>query len=77
MYQEVLQTSKLQTKEYQKMIRIIPQNGLKVINPETMKALPMGGAVIRELNTYWNARLVDGDIKVEDLKNPIKVEVKK
>lgn len=50
------------------MIKIIPKTGLKVIDPSTRKALPNGGTVIRALDTYWTARLADGDIKTEDLK---------
>lgn len=54
------------------MIRIIPKENLKVIDPSTRKTLPKEGTVIRALDTYWNARLADGDIKTEDLKTPKK-----
>lgn len=49
------------------MLRIIPKDGLKVMNPDTLRRVPKDGIVIRNMNTYWNRRLKDGDIKVEDL----------
>ena len=38
------------------MIRIIPKEGLKVINPDTMKKVPKDGIVIKEMNTFWKRR---------------------
>ncbi len=49
------------------MYRIIPKDGLKVINPDTMKRVPKEGIVIKEMNTFWNRRLNDKDITIEDL----------
>lgn len=49
------------------MLRIIPKEGLKVISPDTLKRVPKEGIVIRKMNTFWNRRLNDGDIKAEDL----------
>lgn len=49
------------------MYKIIPKKDLKVINPDTMKRLPEDGVVISKMNTYWNRRLEDKDITVEDL----------
>ncbi len=49
------------------MIKIIPKDGLKVINPDTLKRVPKSGTVIPKMNTYWNRRKKDGDITTEDL----------
>lgn len=49
------------------MFKIIPKKDLKVINPDTMKRLPEDGVVVPKMNTYWNRRLKDKDITVEDL----------
>ncbi|RLA58276.1 MAG: hypothetical protein DRQ78_12300 [Epsilonproteobacteria bacterium] len=49
------------------MIKIIPKDGLKVINPETLRRVSKDGVVVRKLNTFWKRRLEDGDITVEDL----------
>jgi len=49
------------------MYKIIPKENLKVINPDTLKRVPKDGIVIRKMNSFWNRRLDDGDIKVEDL----------
>ena len=60
------------------MIRITPKEGLKVINPETLKRLPKDGIVIRKMDTFWKRREKDGDITVEKLtvKKPQKKEEK-
>jgi hypothetical protein len=49
------------------MFKIIPKNGLKVINPDTMKRVPKDGTIIREVTTYWKNRKNDKDITIEDL----------
>jgi hypothetical protein len=49
------------------MIKIIPKEGLKVINPDTMKRVPKYGIVIPKITTYWKNRLKDKDITIEDL----------
>jgi len=49
------------------MIRIIPKEGLKVINPDTMKRVPKDGIVIPKITTYWKNRKNDKDITIEDL----------
>lgn len=49
------------------MIKITPKDGLKVINPDTMKRVPRDGTVIPKMTTYWNNRKKDGDISIEDL----------
>ena len=49
------------------MIRIIPKDGLKVINPDTMKKVPKEGIVIPKMNTFWKRREKDKDITIEDL----------
>ena len=49
------------------MIRIIPKEGLKVINPDTMKRVPKDGIVIPKKTTYWKNRENDKDITIEDL----------
>ncbi len=59
------------------MIRVIPKEGLKVINPDTMKRVPKEGIVIPKMNTYWNRRLKDKDITIKDLKKSKKDVSKK
>lgn len=59
------------------MIKIIPKDGLKVINPDTLKRVPKDGIVIRKMTTFWNNRLKDNDITIEDLKKVKKVVSKK
>ena len=59
------------------MYRIIPKDGLKVINPETLKRVPKEGIVIPKLNTYWNRREQDKDITVEKIGKKAKVTSKK
>lgn len=49
------------------MIKIIPKDNLKVINPATLKRVPKEGIVIKEMNTFWKRRLNDKDITIEDL----------
>jgi len=49
------------------MIKIIPKEGLKVINPDTMKRVPKDGIVIPKITTYWKNRKNDKDITIEDL----------
>ncbi len=49
------------------MIKIIPKEGLKVINPDTMKRVPKDGIVIKKMDTFWKRRLNDKDITIEDL----------
>ncbi len=56
------------------MIRITPLNGLKVINPLTMKPLLKDGIVVVKMSTHWNNRLKDGDIKVTKITTPKKKE---
>jgi len=46
------------------MFRIIPKDGLKVINPSTMKRVPKEGSVIPKKTTYWNRREEDGDVTI-------------
>lgn len=61
------------------MIKIIPKDGLKVINPVTMKRVPKEGIVIKKMNTFWKRRLNDKDITIEDLskkKSPKQVSQK-
>ena len=50
------------------MIKIIPKNGLKVINPQTLKALPKDGILITQLSTFWRNRLKDGDVEAKEVK---------
>lgn len=49
------------------MIKIIPNEGLKVINPDTMKRVSKDGVVIPKMTTFWKNRFKDGDITIEDL----------
>ncbi len=49
------------------MIKIIPKDGLKVMNPDTMKRVPKDGIVIPKITTYWKNRKNDKDITIEDL----------
>ena len=55
------------------MIKITPKDGLKVINPDTLKQVPKDGIVIPKMTTFWNNRLKDKDITIEDLKKVKKV----
>ena len=49
------------------MFKIIPKDGLKVINPDTMKRVPKEGVIIPRVTTYWKRRKEDKDITIEDL----------
>ena len=62
------------------MIKIIPKDGLKVMNPDTMKRVPKDGIVIPKITTYWKNRKNDKDITIEDLskkKSPKNISQKK
>lgn len=50
------------------MIRIKPKSkDKKVVNPGTLKRVPMEGIVIPKMTTYWNNRKKDGDISCEKI----------
>jgi len=49
------------------MFKIIPKEGLKVMNPATMRGVPADGVVITDVTTYWDNRRKDGDVTIEDL----------
>ena len=49
------------------MFKITPKEGLKVMNPATMRGVPTDGIVITDITTYWDNRLKDGDVTIEDL----------
>ena len=49
------------------MLRVIPKDGLKVINPDTMKRVPKEGSVIPKKTTYWNRREKDGDVTISKI----------
>ncbi len=50
------------------MYRIIPKHDdKKVIDPSTMKKVPMEGIVIPRVTTYWKKREQDKDITIENL----------
>lgn len=42
-------------------LNLKPAAGLKVIDPDTRKALPEDGDQVRE-SSYWHRRLADGDV---------------
>lgn len=42
-------------------LNLKPAAGLKVIDPETRKALPEKGDQVRD-SSYWHRRLADGDV---------------
>ena len=58
------------------MLKIIPKDGLKVINPDTLKQVPKEGIVIPKLTTFWRNRQNDKDVTIEDLKKSKKVSSK-
>lgn len=41
---------------------LIPREGLHVVDPATMAALPAEGAIVRGNAEYWMRRLNDGDV---------------
>lgn len=49
------------------MFRITPKEGLKVINPDTMKRVSQNGIVVQSVTSFWTNRLNDGDVIIEDL----------
>ncbi len=49
------------------MFRITPKEGLKVINPDTMKKVSDVGLVVQSVTSFWMNRLNDGDVTIEDL----------
>ena len=49
------------------MFRITPKEGLKVINPETLKRVSKDGIVVQSVSSFWMNRLNDGDVTIEDL----------
>ena len=49
------------------MFKITPKQGLKVINPETMKRVSRDGIVVQSVTSFWTNRLNDGDVIIEDL----------
>jgi len=49
------------------MFRITPKDGLKVINPDTMKKVSQDGIVVQSVTSFWTNRLNDGDVIIEDL----------
>lgn len=52
------------------MFRIIPlKEDKKVINPPTLKRVPMEGIVVRSITKYWRNRKIDGDVKIEEIKS--------
>lgn len=42
-------------------IYLIPKTGLRVVNPETGRALPAEGAFVNP-GSYWIRRVNDGDV---------------
>ena len=50
--------------------KIIPVGDRKVKVPETLKDLSEEGIVVNRVTTYWLNRKADGDVKIEEIKNP-------
>lgn len=48
------------------MIRIVPRNGMVVIDPTTRRPLPPEGIEVLELDSYWIRRQNDGDVVATD-----------
>ena len=63
------------------MIKVVPvHKDKKVIDPETMKKLPMEGVYIRMVSPYWKNRVLDGDVEILDTSKDFpweNIEIKK
>lgn len=48
------------------MLRVKPREGIKIRHPVTRQHIPADGIVLRELDTYWERRRMDGDVTVTE-----------
>lgn len=54
-------------------IKIKPKTGLKIVDPETNRALPVEGLEV-EQTTYWLRRLSEGDVILSEEKEETKAQ---